>query len=66
MSDCFNNCALYIAGFLFVALTMAPHDDVVAGNGFVMIISKLGTRIFGHVNNYFVHPGKLHLYYTMQ
>ena len=36
-----------------------------AGNGFVMIISKLGTTIFGPVNNYFVQPGKLHLYYKM-
>ena len=37
-----------------------------AGNGFVMIISKSETSILYHVNKYFVEPGKLHLYYTMQ
>ena len=37
-----------------------PKGDGIsaAGNGFVMIISKSATSIFGPVNNYFVQPVK--------
>ena len=45
-----------------------PNGDSISaagiGNGFVMIISKSETSIFDPVNNYFLQPGKLHLYYT--